>query len=303
MVTAPAHLLGIGIATIAALASASQLLLVRKGTDAGRAYDAVLIVMLVNVVALVPLVGVYYYPEYHLTRVSWVAFIAAGLFGTLLGRACQYASVDRIGASRTAPIVASNAIIATVLGVLVLGETVTGVHGVGVVLVVGGVAAISWETTHENPDDLNTRELLLGMLLPFGAALAYGMEPIFANLGFAEGTPAPVGLVLKTIAATIGFLLYLAWRSSLPPLGSLRTGNSWWFVLAGIANTTFLLAYYVSLAIAPVSIVMPIIITNTLFVVVLSALFMPQHLERVTWRLAAAAGIVVVGVGLITVFG
>lgn len=299
----PTHLLGVAIAAVAALASASQLLFVRKGTDAGRAYDAVLIVMLVNVAVLVPLVSVYYYPDYQLTRRSWLAFVAAGVFGTLLGRAFQYTSVDRIGASRTAPIVASNAIVATALGVLVLGETVTGIHAVGVVLVVSGVATISWRTTRENPDDLDTRELLVGLLFPFGAAFAYGAEPIFANVGFDEGTPAPVGLVLKTIAATLGFLLYLAWRDALPTRASLRTRNSRWFLLAGLANTAFLLAYYVSLSIAPVSIVVPIFITNTLFVVILSALFMPRHLERVTWRLGAAAAVVVVGVGLITVFG
>ncbi|MFC4440395.1 MULTISPECIES: hypothetical protein [Natrialbaceae] len=51
------------------------------------------------------------------------------------------------------------------------------------------------------------------------------------------------------------------------------------------------------------SIVAPIVITNTLFVILLSILFMPTRLEKVTWRLVAAATVVFVGVFLITLFG
>lgn len=66
---------------------------------------------------LVPLVGIAYYPDYGLTKTSLLSFTAAGLSGTMLGRVFLYASIDRIGASRTAPIIASWALIASVLGV------------------------------------------------------------------------------------------------------------------------------------------------------------------------------------------
>ena len=297
------HLVGVLLSLGAAFAGASQNLFIRIGTDEGNAYDAVLVVMLLNVVLLLPPVLVIYYPDYGLTRQSWISFIAAGVLGTLLGRMCTYSSIDRIGASRTAPIVASWALISSVLGVIVLGETLTPLHGFGIVLIVAGVAVIAWETSQENPDDLPRRELLIGLLIPVLGAFAFGVEPIFANVGFAEGTPAPVGLVVKTIFATGGFALYLRWRNALPDRATLLSRNSRWFFLAGIASTCFLLGYYVGLSLAPVNVVVPIIVTNTLFVVVLSALFMPQRLERVTARLLAAAAVVVVGVLVITLSG
>ncbi len=98
-----------------------------------------------------------------------------------------------------------------------------------------------------------------------------------------------------------GFTLYLRWHDALPQLTA--SSDRRWFILGGIVSTLFLLGYYVALSIAPVSIVAPIVITNTLFVILLSILFMPTRLEKVTWRLVAAATVVFVGVFLITLFG
>lgn len=297
----PTHLIAIFLALGSAIALASQSLFIRIGTQRGKSLNAVFVVILVNLIVLFPLVSILYYPDYGLTHVSWLSFVVAGMFGTMLGRVLKFTSISRIGASRTEPITASNALFATVLGMVLLGETLTVIHGVGVVLIVVGVAAIAWETSHENPDDLPLRELAVGLLIPLGAALAYAIEPIFANFGFDEGTPALVGLLVKTVAASLAFTLYLRWRGSLPGPAELRSNDTRWFAFAGVANTVFLLGYYGALSIAPVSVVVPIIITSTLFVVILSALFMPQRLERVTWRLAMAAATVVIGVLVITI--
>ncbi|WP_336021635.1 DMT family transporter [Halobellus salinisoli] len=297
------HLLAVGLAIGAAVSSATSNLSVRKGTDDGETVDAIFVVAIVNVLVLLPVVAVRYYPDYELTWLSLVSFAIAGVLGTLIGRALNFVSIDKIGASRTAPIVASWALISTVLGVVFLDETLTAVHGVGVLLVVVGVAVIAWKTSNYNPDNLPRRELLIGILIPFGAAVAVGWEPIFANVGFDEGTPPMVGLAVKSLAAALGFALYLWWDDDLPDRSVFRGTSARWFVFAGLTNTLFLLGYYVALSIAPVNIVSPIVVTNTLFVVVLAALFMPKRLERVSWQLFAAAGVVVTGVLLITAVG
>lgn len=151
------------------------------------------------------------------------------------------------------------------------------------------------------PDNLLPRELVIGLFIPFGAAVTYGAEPIYASFGFEEGTAVPVGLVIKTVAATLGFGLYLRFRNILPRPSTIRTKNVQLFVFAGIFNTLFLLGYYVALEIVPVSVVVPLHITSSLFVIVFSYLFMPQRLEHITWKLAASA-VVVGSVALIIVF-
>lgn len=297
------HAVAVVVSLGAALSAASHNLLVRRGTETGDALQAVYVVILVNLLVLVPTVAVWYYPDYGLTPASWVSFAAAGLVATMLARLLAYRSIATIGASRTAPIVSSWALVSTVLGVALLGETLVPAHGLGVVLTVVGVGVIAWETGQENPDDLPRRELLVGLAVPFAAALAYGWEPIFANYGFAEGTPAPVGLAIKTVAAALGFTAYLNFRGAVPGRAEFRSPNTRWYAAAGVMSALFLLGYYTALSLAPVSVVTPIMATSTLFVVVLSALVMPRRLERVTWRLVAAAVVVVVGVVVVSVYG
>jgi len=254
------------------------------------------------VLVLLPIVLIIYYPEYGLTSTSVVSFIAAGIAGTVIGRAFMYMSIDQIGASRTAPVVASWALLASALGVVLLGESLTPIHGLGIVLVVLGVAVIAWETANDHYSTRTQMETIAGLMIPLAAAFAYAWEPIFANVGFSKGTPALVGTVVKTAAAVLGFTLYLRWNSALPGWPTVQSDSMRWYVFAGIANTIALSGYYVALELAPVSVVVPIIVTNTLFVVVLSAIFMPKRLESVTWRLAVATGIVVTGVVAITLF-
>jgi uncharacterized membrane protein len=295
------HIVGIGLALFASLSIASSNLFIRKGTDTGRAYDAILIVMLTNICVLVPVVGIYYYPEYGLTQRSFLSFLGAGVLGTLFGRVFKYISIDKISASRTEPIIRVSALVATALGVVFLGERVSVMQLVAIVTIIIGVGLISAETTRENPHNLSRRQLLLGMVLPFAGALAYGVEPIFASYGLQLGTPAPVGATIKTVAATFGFIVYLRLSDSLPGRGDLQLENTTHFVLAGLGNTAFILSYYLALGIAPVSVVVPLLPTSILFTIVLAALFMPQRLERVTLRLVFAASIVVAGVITLTV--
>lgn len=299
----PTHLLAIGLALLASVSNAFQNIFIRVGTDEGKPLDGVIVVMLVNTLLLLPVVVFVYFPDYGLTQTAWLSFIGAGLFGTLLGRALMYTSIDKIGASRTIPIIASQTLFATVFGVILLEETLTQIHGVAIVAIVVGVSVIAWETSHSNPEDLSRRQLLLGLLIPFGAAIAYGSEPIFASFGFGQETPAPVGLIIKTTAATISFTLYLRLQGALPSPTVLRSDNTRWFIFAGLANTVFLVGYYVSLEMAPVNVVIPVLTTSTLFTVILSAVFLPERLERVTWKIIAAATVVVLGVVAITVYG
>lgn len=295
--------IGIFLALLTAVLTAIHHLSVRVGTDEGKTYDAVIVVMIINTALLLPLILFVYYPEYGLSSRSWLAFIAAGVFGTMLGRAFMYTSIDRIGASRTVPIFSSWAVFSTLLGIVVLHESISLVHGAAVFLIVGSVAIIAWETSHENPDNLPKRELLTGLLIPLGGAFIYAWEPIFANVGFASGTPAPVGLAVKTVAATIGFSLYLWWRNLFPRQVVFRSSDFRWYTIGGVASTLAHLTYYVALDIAPVSVVAPLTVTSTLFVILFSALFMPKRLERITLRLVTAATGVVVGVVLLTVYG
>lgn len=289
--------LGILLALVAAVSIAVMNLAIRVGTNERSAVEALFIVQFVNIAAFVPVAFVVYWDDYQTSPTSIAAFVAAGLVGTLLGRAFSYESIKRIGATLTDPIKASQPIYATIIAVIVLQESVTLTHLVGILLITVSIAIISWESTQERKDTVH--EVRINDLsIPLLAALFYGIEPIFAKVGFAAGTSVVVGLSIKTLAAFVGFCSYLWYRNAFPSFAD-RTRSHLWLVGAGVLNTLFLLFYYLALEIAPVSIVVPLVMLSPIFVVAFSGLFL-SHLERVTLRIFVAATTVVLGAILVT---
>lgn len=288
---------GVGLAAVAAVLLAVQAVVIRVGTDNGTVAHALATVLGVNVVVLAGGTLLAYYPDYGVTPLSFAVFAGAGLSGTVLARSLYFLSIDRIGASRTEPIKSSQPLHATIVAVIVLNEVVTGTHFLGIVLIVVGIAAISWETSNRGSVDRTVA--LYELALPLGAAFFFGIEPTFIKLGFAEGTPVFVGLAIKTVAAALGFAVYLAWTASFPSLGTYRSASGRLYFVAGLANTGFLVTYFLALEAAPVALVVPIVQTSPLLVLVLSSLFL-DRLESVTWRLVVGALVAVSGAIVIT---
>lgn len=290
-----ADAVGVGFAVVAALALAVQSLAVRLGTDGHRVRDALAVVFAVNLLVLVPLAAVTAHPAYGFTPRALVAFAVAGVLGSLVGRACYYVGIARLGASRAEPLKSLLPLFAVAAAVVTLGERVTPVRGTGVLLlVVGGVVVAS--EARDSPVTATGRQLYVDMAFPVLAALLYGVDPVFTKVGLAEGTPAVVGVAVRATAAAVGFVGYLSWRAARGRAVRVRADP--WLAVAGAANTIYLLAYYAALARTPVVVVAPVLGVSTLFVVVGAAAFL-QGVEQVTWRLVGATTLVVVGVLLV----
>lgn len=301
MSVAAANLAGIVLALLTATAFAVYYLCVRLGTDDGEVIDMMLISLITNVAIMIPLVAVVHgIPQ--ITWISVLAFAAAGLTGSFLARLLIITSVEAIGASRTAPVVSSNVFFASLLAILLFGERLTLYHLIGIVLIVAGVAAITWETAQESDPTANLRELGPSLALPIIGAMVIGVEPIFITIGLDGGMGVLPGVAIKAIAATIGFLLYLRYYGALRSDILQVSHNTKWYVGAGVTSTIGIVAVFAALEVAPVVLVVPLVQISPLIVVVLSAIFLPRRLERVTWQLVAGAIVVVVGAILVSVF-
>lgn len=294
----PDHVLGASLAVAVSLCLALQALAIRFGTRRGRANDALVTVFLLNVVVFAIAVALAH-GTHEPTLPSLGAFAGAGLIGTLAGTGFYYAGIERIGASRSDAIKASQPLVAAVGAALVLGERVTPLNGLGIVLVIGGVAVL----VSERSDPATSGGYLdPGVLYAVGASVAFGVEPVFATYGFAVGTPLFVGLFIKTLTATVGLFWFLRWREGLTAAAVLALLRSRWYLAAGIANTAALVAYYSALTVAPVAVVIPLTQLSPLLVILLSAYYLPT-LERVTARLVAGGICIVVGGAAVVLTG
>lgn len=300
----PDSLLGVLLASVAAVGFAGQYLCIRLGTDDGDVTDAVLVVLCCNVALLAPAVALLHAPPYTalFTPLSAVSFAAAGLVGMFVARVLMFTSIKALGASLTSPVVASNALFATVFAVVFLEERLTASHLAGIVLIVAGIAVVSWETAAASDADRSRRETMTMLTVPLAAAVCIGIEPIFVSTGLAEGTPILPGLLVMASAATAGFVGYAAWTGTLRTV-SVREASTGWYVAGGLSTTVGFVAYFAALSVAPVVLVMPLLQLTPLLVVALSVCFLPQRLERITWRVTGSAVVVVVGATIVSVVG
>ena len=292
------HLIGVTLAITAAVCFAAQFLCIRVGTVDGSIVEAVFISLLTNVLIVCPLVFLLHgVPSITPTAILW--FGLAGISGSLIARTCMFKSVQIIGASRTSPVVSANVFFASLLAIVLFGDTLTALHAIGIAIIVVGVGVISWETAQDANPDQSIRDVGISLLLPLFAALFIGFEPIFVSLGLAEGTGVLPGVAIKVLAAWIGFAAYVfgvSRRGSDIFTNSRSTG---WYLAAGITSALGIIAYFAALDGAPVVVVVPLITTSPLMVVLLSYVFLPQRLERITWRLVAAATVVVIGASIV----
>lgn len=284
---------GVLLAVLGAVSLAVQSLSIRYGTITSDSSDALVVVLAVNLAILVPVTFVLGTPIQDLTVRSLAAFTAAGLIGSMAGRAMHFEGIKRIGSSRAEPIKASQPLHASLIAVVVLGEVVTGGHLLSMLAIVAGIAIITYEHGRSDGGSESTGYVVLGF--PFAAAFFYGIEPTFAKLGFAEGVGVLTGLTVKMCSAAFGYLLYVHWKKGLPGLRSFDRRELPWMVGAGVANTVFLFGYYGALDRAPVSLVVPLVQSSPLVVLALSLLLVSDELERITWRLVAGALVAVSG--------
>jgi DME family drug/metabolite transporter len=291
---------GVALAALAACGLAGQTLTIRLATQRGATVDVLFVVILVNITIYVPLT-ILLAPNFSVTPTGILAFVAAGVTGTILGRAFFYSGIKRIGASRADPIKASMPLYATVLAVLVLGEHIPTEQFSGIFLIIGGIALITWEGS---ADDRETSAGIpwTGLAFPLAGAFFYALEPVFASVGFGEEISILVGLSIKSISAFVIYYLYLRWRHTLPRLHEIPSTDFLWYILAGLFNTGFLLAYYAGLTVSSVGVVVPIMQTSPLIVIGISALFL-RDIETVTPRILAAACIIIMGSVIVTLTG
>lgn len=295
----PAHT-GIVLALVGAVSWAAHYLFIRFGLDVGNVTNAASVAMLLNLILFVPAVVVLYYPEFGLTPLALAMFVGAGVGSGVFGRLSEFVSTQRVGATRTTPIVSSAGLISTVLAVFVLRESLTPFHFGGILLVVTGVMLTSYETSRTADEARSLRELGPTIALPLITAFFYGVEPILVKIGLGEGTPYFVGMAVMISSAFGGFFAYRLLTDGLALNGVVGDPGLRWYLASGLCGAISWVTYLAALDLAPVVVVIPIFDTVPLLVVAFSVWFMPSHLERVTPRIVGAAVAVVAGAVIVT---
>lgn len=221
------------------------------------------------------------------TMPALIGFILGGLFGTGIGRRWMYIAIERIGASPATAIKNSAPVVTTFLAVAFLQEQVTLLQWVAIASIVIGITLVTWKR------GAGIRQFAdVGVLAAVGAALSYGVRPLFLKFGLDQ-------VDIPLTAALIGAVAALLYASLFTRLGRMRDGlhgrSAVFFAGAGVLQAFGFLALTFGLSTEDVSIVYPVTSTAPLFTLAFTALLL-RGVEQLTWRIVVGAMAVVGGV-------
>jgi drug/metabolite transporter (DMT)-like permease len=244
-----------------------------------------LIVAVPFYILLLPLAGG---PHLELvTPAALVGFILGGLFGTGIGRRWLYIAIDRIGASPATAIKNSAPVISALLAAILFSEPVTPLRWAAIVGIVAGVVLVTWK-----PGQGMRRWLDVGVLAAIGAAVTYGIRPLFLKFGL-EAADLPLTSAVVGATAALAYALLFGDRSGLRTIH--REPAFGLFLVSGVLQAVGFLALNVGLSGGIVSTVYPVTASAPLFALLFTAILL-RGKESLNWRIVLGAVAVVAGV-------
>lgn len=224
------------------------------------------------------------------TRAVWY-FVVGGIFAPGLGRMLSYKGLERLGVARSAPISSSSPLLASLLAVWLMGEPWTALNFAGTLLVITGVVVLSRSQAAKD------KWRKVDMIYPLLAAFAFGISSNLRKLGLLiDNLP----LMAAAVTATTGLVWtgVAIWCQDGGKDFKLPRRSLGWFIAGGMTNTAAMLSVFYALSFGHVVIVEPLISTNPVLAVILTAIFLRDvevvNLPVVVGTLCAVAGTLLV---------
>jgi drug/metabolite transporter (DMT)-like permease len=263
------------------LFSASRIF-VRLGLKAGYVEQAHFISVLMNNLILWPLAILYTFAtNISLNLSSLTIFFIAGFFTTGLGRFLTFLTLNRLTATESAPFVSISPLFTSMMAVLFMNEMMTTKLLFGTILVVSGLLLISIKLENRN---------WFAFLVGVTGSFFLSVGEVLRKYGMVINPNPPLGAVVGSLAAL-----------ALSPLYRYRTNifkiNKYFF-WSGLSISFALLLVFVSYAMAPLVVAVPLINTSPLFTLCFGYLIARSNEEL---GLGITLGILIVTAGVIMI--
>ena len=142
------------------------------------------------------------------TTHTWVWLSVSGIVGFVLGDLFLFRAFVVVGSRISMLIMALVPPITALIGWAILGETLTVVEVVGMVITVSGIAIVILERNPAEGGQIRLRHPLVGILLAFSGAIGQATGLVLSKYGMGEYNPF-FATQIRVIAAMIGFGVFL----------------------------------------------------------------------------------------------
>lgn len=232
-------------------------------------------------------------------RSSFWLLCLAGVAHFAWGRYCNFRATKAMGANLVGPPQQASIVVTLVLAIVVLGEALTPLRIVGILLIVVGPAiSLRARKGTLGPDSTKAEakprsgfvpNYVEGYTFALLSALGFGASPIMVRTAL-EGGGLPESLaggLIAYVAATLVMALALLSASLRRHIIAVDTVSKKWFSISGALVCLSQMTGYMALAVAPVSVVTPIQRLSLVFRVFANSALNREH-EVIGGRVWAA---------------
>jgi drug/metabolite transporter (DMT)-like permease len=217
---------------------------------------------------------------FQLAPTSVIVFAAVGISHFCVGRYCNYRALNAIGTNLAGPVMQLNLLVSLSLAIFFLGESLTPLRILGILLIVAGPAILSYNRNRGHHVNVEfSPRMVEGYTFAFFAALCYGASPALVRYA-ANGQGLTAGLaggVIASAAATLFMLLLLLLPGRWRELRAVPPDAAKWFMSSGVMVYVSQIFAYMAVSIAPVTVTAPVIGLANVFRLHLSRWINPQH--------------------------
>jgi drug/metabolite transporter (DMT)-like permease len=239
-----------------------------------------------------------------LTPLSILLLSAAGFMHFVWGRYCNMRSLAAVGTNIAGPVQQIQLLLSLSLAIFLLGESLTPLKVLGIILVVSGpsfiihgrVATKRREARRlaQAPRDAAIAtpqatgqvsaakptfqpRMMEGYLFAFLTAIGFGTSPVLVSAGLKESGLSLLGGLVSYIAATIIVAACLMIPRNFKQLGTISRESLPWFTLAAVSVWASQFFRYLALGIAPVTVVQPIQSLSLIFRMIFGYFINREH--------------------------
>lgn len=278
------------LAMQASLCFAVAHILNRRGLLTSNAITASLFSIILSAVVLWAMVPFFVPLSSFRSPAIWY-FLVGGIFAPGLGRLMALTGIERLGVGRSIPLSNASPMIASMMAVVLMGERWTPQNFFGTSLVILGIVILSMKETGQ------TRWRRLDLIYPVMAALSFAISTNLRKLGLLiDNVPLVAAAITSTTALLFAVVVFQAQGGR--RVFRLSRSSFGWFLAGGLSTTAAMLLVFYALSSGRVVIVDPLVNTNPVLVLPLSALFL-RDLEAITLRIVVGTTCTVVGTILV----
>ena len=221
----------------------------------------------------------------HFSGAAMGLLALAGVLHFVVGRYGNFRAAQAIGANLSGPVIQLSLGITLILAVLVLKEPMTPLRILGIALLVSAPALMrnaTPEATEQAETSLTKFQprYAEGYAFSIMAALAYGVTPLLIRLaviGGAAWAPASPAASSPHAAATAAVALLLLWPGQWRHALTVTPESAKWFTYSGISVSIAQMFIYMAYAVAPISVVTPILQLHLVLRLMFSRALNPHH--------------------------